>query len=46
MKHLILELCKVYDKADNNPRLYSQLLYTLLFNVPQNEIVMYNLIKK
>ena len=23
MKHLILELCKIYDKAATNPRLYS-----------------------
>jgi hypothetical protein len=34
MRHLILEMCKIYDKANTNPRLYSQLLYILLFNVP------------
>ena len=43
-KHLMLEVCKIYDKARTNPRLYTQLLYVLLFNVPQNEQVMYKLI--
>lgn len=46
MRHLLLEYCKIYDRANTNPRLYSQLLYILHFNVPQNEIVYESLIKK
>ena len=45
MRHLILELCKIYDKAHTNPRLYSQLLYVVLFNIPQNEIMYDSLIR-
>ena len=45
MRHLILEMCKIYDKAKMNPRLYSQLLFILLFNLPQNEIIYYQLLK-
>lgn len=41
MKHLILEFCKMYEQKNENPKLYSQLLYTLLFNVPQNELMTY-----
>jgi hypothetical protein len=46
MKHLILEMCKIYEKTKTNPRLYSQLLFILLFNVPQNEIIYYQLLKQ
>lgn len=47
MRHLILEICKVYECAHNrNPRLYSQLLYIVLFNIPQNELLQYSLIKQ
>lgn len=46
MKHLLLELCKIYDRARTNPRLYSQLLWIVLFNVPQNEDVYRAMIAK
>lgn len=44
-RHLMLEVCKIYEKAKTNPRLYTQLLYILLFNVPQNELIQYHLVK-
>ena len=45
-KHLMLEVSKIFDKALTNPRLFTQLMFILLFNVPQNEEIMYRLIKK
>ena len=44
VKHLMIETCKIYAKANTNPRLYSQLLYILLFNVPKNEEVWWELV--
>lgn len=45
-KYLLLELCKIFEKAKTNPRLYSQLLYVILFNVPHNEQIYYTLLKQ
>jgi hypothetical protein len=42
----MLEVSKIFDKARTNPRLFTQLMFILLFNVPQNEEIMYRLIKK
>lgn len=36
----------MFKKFKKQPRLHSNLLFSLLFNVPQNEIMMHSLLKK
>lgn len=46
MRVLMLETCKMYHRYKITPRLHSNLLFTLLFNVPQNEIMTAMCLKK
>ena len=43
-KHLLLETCKFFNGIKENSHLYSQLLFTLLFNLPANEQVYWKLV--
>jgi len=45
-KHLMVEVCKIYEKAKTNSRLYSQLMFIHLFNIPVQEHVNWNLLNK
>ena len=43
---MMVEVCKIYEKAKTNSRLYSQLMFIHLFNVPVQEHVNWNLLNK
>lgn len=40
----MVEVCKIYDKARTNSRLFSQLMFIHLFNIPVQEKVNWHLL--
>lgn len=42
----MVEVCKIYDKAKTNSRLYSQLMFIHLFNIPVQENVNWKLLEQ
>ena len=43
-RYLMLQVCIIYEKKGVNTRLYSQLMFIHLFNIPVQESVNWNLL--